>query len=98
MTETRRSLLKKLAIGTLAFWSGSKRVLRSYFSENANRKGGAADYYIAPYGKDSNPGTAAAPFATLAKARDAVRKEVASGLTSNILVLIRGGVYQQAET
>ena len=49
-------------------------------------------------GNDSNPGTAAAPFATLARARDAVRRQVAGGLTHDLLVLIRGGTYQQPRT
>ena len=39
-----------------------------------------ADFYVAPNGKDSSPGTAAEPFATLANARDAVRAKVAAGL------------------
>jgi hypothetical protein len=99
MAETRRSLLKKLGIGAISVWSGSKRALASYFSENSNpTRGGAADFYIAPNGRDSNPGTAAAPFATLVKARDTVRKKVASGLTGNVLVVIRGGTYRQTET
>jgi len=98
MVETRRSLLKKLAIGAIGFWSGSKRALASYFSENSQPTKGAATFYIATNGNDSNPGTASAPFATLAKARDAVRKKVASGLTDNVRVLIRGGIYQQTET
>ena len=33
----------------------------------------AAELYVAPNGNDANPGTAAKPFATLAKARDAAR-------------------------
>jgi Right handed beta helix region len=98
MVETRRSLLKKLGIGAIGLWAGSKRALASYFSENSNPTRGAADFYVAPNGKDSNPGTQAAPFATLAKARDAVRKRVASGLTGNVLVLIHAGIYQQTET
>jgi len=102
MAETRRSLLKKFAIGAIAFWSDSKRALASYFSENSNPSAvsaaTAADFYVAANGKDSNPGTAAAPFATLAKARDAVRKRISSGLTGNVLVLISGGTYKQAET
>jgi hypothetical protein len=57
-----------------------------------------ADFYVAPDGKDANPGTAAAPFATVAKARDAVRRNVAAGLTKDILVQIRGGTYHQTET
>ena len=32
-----------------------------------------ADLFVAPNGDDVNPGTLAKPFATLAKARDAVR-------------------------
>ena len=32
----------------------------------------------------------------LAKARDLVRERVAAGLTRNILVTIRGGIYEQA--
>lgn len=98
MVETRRSLLKKLGIGAIGLWSGSKRALASYFSENSNPRQGAADFYIAPNGKDTNPGTAGAPFATLARARDAVRKKVALGLTGNVTVLIHGGIYQQTET
>ncbi len=98
MVETRRSLLKKLAMGAIGFWSGSKRALASYFSENSNPTKGVVTFYIATNGNDSNPGTSGAPFATLAKARDAVRKKVASGLTDNVRVLIRGGIYQQTET
>ena len=82
MVDTRRSLLKKLGIGDIGLWAGSKRALASYFSENSNPTRGAADFYIAPNGKDSNPGTQAAPFATLAKARDSVRKKVACIPTS----------------
>lgn len=58
----------------------------------------AADYFVATDGNDTNPGTETAPFATLAKAREAVRKRVATGLEKNILVLIRGGTYLQTET
>jgi hypothetical protein len=58
----------------------------------------SADFYVASGGKDSNPGTADEPLATLAKARDLVRERVAAGLTRNILVMIRGGIYEQAAT
>ena len=58
----------------------------------------AADFYVAPGGSDANPGTAQRPFATVARARDAVREKVTAGLDHNTLVLIRGGTYQQAET
>jgi hypothetical protein len=48
-----------------------------------------ADYYVAPHGKDTNPGTDDAPFATLARARDAVRTKAAPGLNADVLVFIR---------
>lgn len=97
MMETRRSLLQKLAIGAIGLWCGSKRAFSSYFTAGGATASGA-DFYVAPGGKNSNPGTSVAPFATLAKARDAVRKKVSAGLTDDILVLIRGGVYPQTQT
>jgi hypothetical protein len=63
-----------------------------------SKAGTTADFYVASDGKDTNPGTADAPFATLTKARDAVRQKIAGGLTKDILVLIHGGTYQQTET
>ncbi len=61
-------------------------------------KAAPADFYVAVSGKDSNDGTAAAPLATLAKARDAVREKVKAGLTRDIVVQIRGGTYPVTET
>src|SRR5262249_58040466 len=53
-----------------------------------------ADFFVATDGSDENPGTAARPFATLARARDAVRKLKADGPpTAAVTVLIRGGTY-----
>src|SRR5262249_6570422 len=50
-------------------------------------------------GSDENPGTAARPFATLARARDAVRKLKADGPpTAAVTVLIRGGTYPLKDT
>ena len=57
-----------------------------------------ADFYVAPDGKDTDPGTLEKPFATVARARDAVRGKLAAGLDADVLVLVRGGVYPQTET
>lgn len=57
-----------------------------------------ADFHVALDGKDTHPGTANLPFATLARARDEVRKKVVAGLTNPVVVLIRGGTYPQAGT
>jgi hypothetical protein len=52
----------------------------------------AREFYVAPDGNDANPGTREQPFATPARARDAVReaKQQASG---PITVFFRGGTY-----
>lgn len=66
------------------------------------RPGQAVDFsdppvhiYVAPDGRDDNPGTRIAPFATLQRARAAVRKLKAAGLhKGGVEVTIRGGVYR----
>jgi uncharacterized protein YjdB len=48
--------------------------------------------YIAPTGNDGNPGTEQSPFATIARAQEAVRAWNAS-MSGDIEVLLRGGTY-----
>ena len=50
-------------------------------------------YYVAPTGSDTNPGTLAAPFLTITKARDVVRT-VNGQMTDDIHVVLRGGTYR----
>lgn len=52
----------------------------------------AADLHVSPTGRDTNPGTAAAPFQTLDRARDAARVEKAKGA---VTVWLHGGTYWQ---
>lgn len=61
--------------------------------------GGAAGtaYFVAPTGSDSNPGTLAAPFLTIAKARDTVRT-INAKMTDDVTVYLRGGTYNLTET
>ena len=49
---------------------------------------GAAEYFVSPSGKDSNPGTAKAPFATISKAAEIVQ--------AGDIVTIRSGVYRES--
>ena len=51
-----------------------------------------ASYYVAPGGNDANAGTQAAPFRTLAHARDVVRT-VNTSMSGDIVVYLRGGTY-----
>jgi hypothetical protein len=65
-----------------------------------------ADFYIAPNGLDQwsgqfaqpNPARTDGPFATLSRARDAVRALKQRGRQRDFLVLIRGGEYRLEET
>jgi hypothetical protein len=55
------------------------------------------DVVVAPNGNDSAAGTAAAPFATLTRAKRAVREKIASGVENDVVVQLRGGVYRLDE-
>ena len=59
---------------------------------------GAAEFYVAPGGRDENPGSKAKPFATLQRAREQVRQLVAAGLKSDVIVWIHGGTYTLHDT
>ena len=61
-------------------------------------QGTEADFYVATDGSDANPGTTEQPFATLAKAQEAVRGRIAVGLDSDLTVSIGGGTYRLEET
>ena len=54
-----------------------------------------ADFYVAPAGSDANPGTKSKPFASLERARDAVRARKASqsAFREKITIWILGGDY-----
>lgn len=56
-----------------------------------------ADVHVSPSGDDRNPGTFTRPLATLAAARDAVRK-LTETRPGDVLVQLRGGVYRQDRT
>ncbi len=53
-----------------------------------------ADFYVAPWGDDADPGSFDKPFATLTRARGAVRTLIAAGLTAPVTVLVRDGTYR----
>ena len=55
-------------------------------------------YYVSPDGSDKNPGTLKAPFATLGKARDEVRANIAQGLSADVEVVLRKGTYTMHKT
>jgi hypothetical protein len=59
------------------------------------RSGVAAQLYVAPNGRDTNPGTRAKPFSTLERARDEVRMLRQGGRLPGgaVTIWVRGGDY-----
>lgn len=55
----------------------------------------AADFHVSPSGNDDNPGSKAAPFLTLAAARDAARSFVTE---ETVTIHVADGVYYLPET
>jgi hypothetical protein len=56
-----------------------------------------ADFFVAKDGNDDNPGSETQPFATLERARDAVRKwRTTAGGDAHATVHLRGGTYELA--
>jgi len=55
----------------------------------------AADFHVSPTGKDANQGSADAPFASLAKARDAARKVAGK---EAVTIHVADGMYYLPET
>ena len=54
----------------------------------------AMEFHVAPTGADANPGTREKPWATLAAARDSIRKLKAAGpLKEPVTVHVHGGTY-----
>ena len=61
-------------------------------------KTASADFYVAPTGNDSQPGTQQQPFRTLDRARNAVREQIKRFKTTGkkrtpITIWIAGGAY-----
>ena len=76
----------KLSILLLLVWSLS--CIRAF---------GQAEFYVSPFGDDSNAGTIESPFRTVQKARDAVRQSI-KRTKGDHTVYLRGGTYRIDET
>ena len=49
---------------------------------------------VSPFGSDQQPGTQAAPLRSLQMAQNRVRAWIAAGLTEDVEVVLRAGVYE----
>lgn len=54
----------------------------------------SVEFYVSPTGDDEHRGTEKKPFASLIRARDAVRERTKTGQTADITVFLRGGTYE----
>ena len=62
-------------------------------TDSIGSQNSTTDLYVAPEGDDASPGTIEKPFATLLRARDAVRELKENGLKGDISVFFREGSY-----
>lgn len=59
----------------------------------------AVEFHVAPTGDDGNPGTLERPFATVERARDAVRELRAAGpVEGSVTITLRGGIHALPRT
>ncbi len=95
--QAMAGLPKYGAMKTKPFWMapllGLGLLLLLYPQTATARETKGADFFVAANGSDKSPGTREQPFASLERARDAVRKLKQAGLEKEILVLVRGGSY-----
>jgi hypothetical protein len=56
------------------------------------------EFYVAPTGNDTNPGTRAKPFRTLEQARDHIRNLKRAGEAGPLTIWLRGGDYFRTHT
>ena len=90
------------ALGTQVFAGNQSPTLpRASFSAPATeQRTGLKEFYVATQGNDKAPGTKAAPFANLQRARDAIRewRAEANSAGKGVVVYIREGIYPQTDT
>ncbi len=87
------SKIKKAAAIAVSLSSMLSAVNFTTLSGITTAAGTQAVFYVAPDGSDSGDGSIGSPFATLEKARDAVRK-INGSMSGDIVVYLRGGDYR----
>jgi hypothetical protein len=89
MPGRTRALLAALAV--VAAITGGVVPVGLARSTSATAAAGAVTIYVAPNGNDANPGTAAAPVASPAKAQQLARAQSAA---NDVVVQLAGGTYR----
>ncbi|WP_295072537.1 carbohydrate-binding protein [Ruminococcus sp.] len=86
-------ILKRMSAIAVSLAAVMSAVNVGSLSVTSTAAGTQAVFFVAPDGSDSGNGTIEAPFATLEKARDEVRK-INGDMTGDIVVYLRGGDYR----
>lgn len=63
-----------------------------------NASAAGAEFFVSPAGRDTNPGTADKPFATLERARDAARMRRVAEPQAAVRIVVGGGTYRSGQT
>src|SRR5262245_43621721 len=83
-----------LATARIAPWRVEARQSGTQDKNEREANPAKADCYVAPNGNDENSGTLEQPFATLTRARDAVRRfKSGDRPKADMTVLVRGGTF-----
>ncbi|WP_329371419.1 right-handed parallel beta-helix repeat-containing protein [Streptomyces sp. NBC_00669] len=105
MSQFSRRDLLKAAGATAAAVSAAVATGPAAHAEPAHGRGRQPEpvrqFFVAPGGNDTAPGTRAAPLATLEGARDAIRKWRKGSkdrATAPVTVQLRGGVYRRTQS
>ncbi|SHM59221.1 carbohydrate-binding protein [Ruminococcus flavefaciens] len=86
-------ILKRMSAIAVSLAAVMSAVDTGNIAVNSTAAGTQAVFFVAPDGSDSGDGSVEAPFATLEKARDEVRK-INGSMTGDIVVYLRGGDYR----
>ncbi|WP_028518148.1 carbohydrate-binding protein [Ruminococcus flavefaciens] len=86
-------ILKRMSAVAVSLAAVMSAVNVGGLSVASKAAGMQAVFFVSPDGSDSGDGTIEAPFATLEKARDEVRK-INGDMTGDIVVYLRGGDYR----
>lgn len=89
-------ILKRMSAIAVSLAAVMSAVNVGDLSVASRAEGMQAVFFVAPDGSDSGDGSLGAPFATLEKARDEVRK-INGNMTGDIVVYLRGGDYRLTE-
>ena len=87
---------KKYRIGTalLALATGAVMLASAVFFAPSTAEAADVQFYVSPTGNDATgDGSSGNPYKTLSKVRDRVRQTIAGGMSGNVIVNLKSGVY-----